>query len=127
LKQLRQAQRFPFHWEVAIVFDSKEGKRTFHGTTHDISIRGCAILTEHNVFSEYPISVLVAIPAANPSGGKRIVETKGRMIYTVLSSGHRKFRSGIQFLEFTGNNKQLLQKALDDRSNSVAISDQPSD
>lgn len=126
MKQLRQAQRFPFHWAVAIVFDSKEGKRTFHGTTHDVSTQGCAILTEHNVFSEYPVSILLALPAANPAGQKRVVQAKGRMIYTVHSSGHRKFRSGIQFIEFADNSKQLLQSALDERMNSVAISDQPS-
>ena len=123
MKQLRQAQRFPFHWAVAIVFDQKEGKRSFHGVTHDISIEGCAILTEHNVFSEYPVSVVLSLPAANPAGHKRVIQAKGRMIYTVLSSGHRKFRSGIHFLEFAGNGQHLLQQALDERSDPL---DEPS-
>jgi hypothetical protein len=120
LKQLRQVQRFPFHWEVAIVFDEREGKKTFHGTTHDISVMGCAILTEHNVFSEYPITVVIALPATNPGGQKTMVQAKGRMIYTVHSSGHRKFRSGIEFSSFANQSLEHLQHALESRSRMVA-------
>ncbi len=123
MKQLRQVQRFPFHWAVAIVFDNKEGKRSFHGTSHDISIQGCSVLTEHNVFSEYPVSVVISLPATNPTGYQHVIQAKGRMIYTVLSSGHRKFRSGIEFLEFAENSKNLLQQALNDRKDSVVAPD----
>jgi c-di-GMP-binding flagellar brake protein YcgR len=107
----RSDKRFPFKWKVAIVFDSTENQDTYHGVTNDISLGGCAILTEHNVYSEQPVSVLLSLPAENPTGSHRIVEAKGRMVYTVLSAGHQKFRLGIQFTSFKQGGRSTLAKA----------------
>ena len=112
----RQDKRYPFHWSVAIVFDGTEDRDTYHGVTHDLSSRGCSILMEHNVFSEHPVSVLLAIPIEQPGGRRRIVEVKAHMVYTVLSSGHQKFRCGIHFLNFKGKSKAVLKRALDMRA-----------
>lgn len=118
----RQDKRYPFHWPVAIVFSATENQDTYHGVTHDLSLHGCSILTEHNVFSEHPVSILLSIPVENPGGRRRIVEVKARMIYTVLSAGHRQFRCGIQFLNFKGKGRATLKRNIEMRAIS-AVSD----
>lgn len=115
-KEHRKAKRHPFHWQVAIVFDATEGKDTYHGITHDLSLLGCAILTEHNVFSEHPVSVLLQLPVESPGGRRRVVEVKARMIYTVLSSGHQRFRCGMQFIKFKGTGRATLERAIEKRA-----------
>jgi c-di-GMP-binding flagellar brake protein YcgR len=107
----RQQKRYPFHWRVAIVFDSTENQDTYHGVTNDISMGGCAMLTEHNVYSAHPISILISLPADHPGGRRKVVEAKARMVYTVLSSGHQMFRCGIQFLNFKGQGRAVLSRA----------------
>lgn len=112
----RQEKRHYFHWPVAIVFDSTENQDTYHGMTHDLSLHGCSILTEHNVFSEHPVSILLAIPLDHPGGRRRVVEAKASMVYTVLSSGHRQFRCGIHFLGYKGNGRTTLRQAIEMRA-----------
>lgn len=107
----RNSKRYPFKWRGAIVFPSIDQEETYHGVTHDISAGGCAVLTEHNVYSEETVSVLISLPAENPTGRHKVIEAQARIVYTVLSSGHRKFRCGIQFLQFKGNGRSLLTKA----------------
>jgi c-di-GMP-binding flagellar brake protein YcgR len=112
----RQETRHPFHWPVAIVFDSTEDQETYHGVTKDLSLIGCSILTEHNVFSEHPVSILLSLPTEHPGGRRRIVEAKAQMVYTVLSAGHRKFRCGIHFLNFKGKGRATLKRAIEIRA-----------
>ncbi len=107
----RKDKRYPFKWQVAIVFDSADQKETYHGVTKDISTGGCAVLTEHNIYSEHPVSVLIQLPPENPTGRRKIVEARGRFVYTVLSAGHQKFRCGIQFISFKEGGKSILTKA----------------
>lgn len=112
----RLEKRYPFHWPVAIVFDSTDRQQTFHGTTHELSLNGCSILTEHNVFSELPVSILLSAPVAHPGGSRRVIEVRARMVYTVLSSGHQRFRCGIQFLKFKDNGRAMLTRIVGERS-----------
>jgi len=114
-KDNRQEKRYPFHWPVAIVFDSTESQDTYHGITHDMSLHGCSILTEHNVFSAHAVSILLSLPSEHPGASRRVVEVKARMAYTVLSSGHRKFRCGIQFLNFKGTGRAVLKREIEKR------------
>lgn len=112
----RQEKRHPFHWPVAIVFDSTEGKSTYHGTTHELSLIGCSIFTEHNIFTEHPVSILLSMPTDYPGGSRRVIEVKARMVYTVLASGVQKFRCGIHFLNFKGNGRVLLKNSIEKRA-----------
>lgn len=116
----RREKRHPFHWSVAIVFDSTEERSTFHGITLDLSLIGCSILTDHNIFSPHPVSILLAIPIEHPGGKNKIVEIKARMVYTVLSAGHRQFRCGIHFLEFKTNGRAVLKSAIERRAMTLA-------
>lgn len=112
----RQDKRYPFRWPVAIVFDSHEERTTFHGTTHEVSLSGCSLLTEHNIFSDNPVSILLSAPAEHPGAARRIIEIKARMVYTVLSSGHRKFRCGVQFLNFKQDGRSKLNRVIEHRA-----------
>lgn len=112
----RQDKRYPFRWPVAIVFDSHEERTTFHGTTHEVSLSGCSLLTEHNIFSDRPVSILLSAPAEHPGAARRIIEVKARMVYTVLSSGHRKFRCGVQFLNFKQDGRSKLNRVIEHRA-----------
>ncbi len=111
----RKNKRYPFKWRVAIVFASVENEETYHGVTHDVSASGCSILTEHNIFSEEIVSVLISLPVEHPGGRRKLVEVQARMVYTVLSAGHQKFRCGIEFLKFKGNGRKLLTRAFEMR------------
>lgn len=115
-EQKRKVPRFPFHWKVTVVFDESEEQPRLHGRTQDISTHGCAILSERNVFSKHPVTILLQLPPEQVGRSKRVVEAKGRMVYTVLSSSHHKFRFGIQFLSFKAGDKAQLKKALEDRT-----------
>lgn len=112
----RQDKRHPFHWPVAIVFDSHDDRQTFHGITHEVSLSGCSVLTEHNIFSEHPISILLSAPAEHPGASRRVLEIKARMVYTVLASGHRKFRCGVQFLKFKHDARAKLTRVIEHRA-----------
>ena len=118
----RKNTRHPFKWRVAIVFASIENEETYHGVTHDISSGGCAILTEHNVFSEEIVSVLISLPVERPGGRRKVIEAQARMVYTVLSAGHQKFRCGIQFLKFKGQGRKMLMRAFAMRGIKIAPS-----
>lgn len=115
----RQEKRFPIHWPVAIVFDDGANQDTYHGTTHDLSLIGCAVLTEHNVYSVKAVTILLSLPPEHRGQARRIIEIKARMAYTVLSAGHRKFRCGIQFLNFKDNGRTLLKREIEKRDVTV--------
>jgi len=117
----REAKRYPFHWPVAIVFDSADNQNTYHGVTHDVSASGCAILTDHNVFSEHTVTVLLSLPTDHPGGHRPVVEVKARMVYTVLSSGHNQFRCGIEFLKFKGPGHAKLNRVIEQRALKIMI------
>ena len=111
----RRETRYPFHWTVAIVFDSTASQDTYHGVTYELSLSGCSILMDDNVFSDQPVSILLAMPLDHPGQKKRVVEVKGRMVYTVLSAGHQQFRCGITFIKFKGNGRAALERAIKHR------------
>lgn len=120
-EQQRKVPRFPFHWKATVVFDERDERPRLNGHTKDISIQGCAILTDHNVFSNYPVTILLQLPIEHPAKPRRLVEVKGRMVYTVLAANHHQFRFGIEFTKFTPGSRELLQTALDDRSSLATI------
>ncbi|MBI4985975.1 MAG: PilZ domain-containing protein [Rhodocyclales bacterium] len=117
----RREKRFPFHWPVAIVFEESAGQSTYHGITQDLSLHGCCILTEHNVYSSQQVTVLVSIPTDHPGGPRRVVEARARMVYTVLASGQHKFRCGIQFLRFKDKGLATLRQAIEKRSSAAEV------
>jgi len=117
----RSENRYLFHWPVAIVFDSIEGQGTYHGRTNDVSLTGCSILTEHNVFSTQAVTVLLSLPSDHAGERRPVIEVKAAMVYTVLAAGAQKFRCGIHFLDFKGNGLAALDKVINERAVKVEL------
>lgn len=111
----RVYKRYPFRWPVALVFDHGERRATFHGATRELSMGGCSLLTDYNIYSSQPLTLLISLPADNPLGRRQVLEMRVRMCYTLLAAGEDRFRCGIEFISFKGEGKQLLQEAIDKR------------
>lgn len=116
LEDNRKAKRYPMHWKVAIVYDHTDEHPTYHGVTHDISIGGLSLLTDHNIHTEESITLLLAIPPRQRGERTKIVEIRARMAYTVLSAGHDQFRIGMNFESFKGQGHKLLDNTLKERA-----------
>lgn len=115
LKEHRQHPRFHVRWQVAIVFEQRGENHTFHGRTHDLSLAGASVYSEHNIFVEEPVRVLLAVPSFATNKPPRIIEITARMIYTVLSSDHQQFRTGLHFLRFKDDGRHVLEEGLSKR------------
>jgi c-di-GMP-binding flagellar brake protein YcgR len=115
-KDKRESPRYPTQWKVAVVFDEDEQRPTFHGVTNEISLGGLSLLTDHNIFAENPVTLLLAIPPLHNGARQKIVEIRARMVYTVHSAGHDRFRIGLHFIQFKGDGLRLLDSNLKDRS-----------
>lgn len=122
-KEHRQHPRYPMHWDVVVVFDENDSRPKFHGRTHEISVEGTSILTDHNIYATELVTVLVAIPPLHTGQRKTIIEARARMRYTVHSSDHGRFRIGIHFESFKGDGRRLLQSSLTERALSVTVDD----
>ncbi len=112
----RKFTRYPMQWKIAIVFDGEEHRPTFHGVTNEISQEGLSLLTDYNLFTEDPVTLLLAIPPKNSAQRNKIVEIRARMIYTVHSAGHDRFRIGVHFERFKGSGRKLLETNLKERA-----------
>lgn len=114
-KDNRIHRRFPVRWPVAIVFEGGQNREIFHGQTHDVSISGTCILTEHNIFTHDSITLLLAVPPLNPAQKRQLIEVRGKMVYTVLSPKHDCFRIGIRFTGFKDDGERFLSRAFEQR------------
>lgn len=111
----RRDPRLHVHWRVAIVYNNNGKNEIFHGRTHDLSIRGASIYSDHNIFVEEPVNVLLGIPSLSTNQGDKIIEISSRMIYTVLASNHHQFRIGLHFLRFKEDGRKILAANLTNR------------
>ena len=114
--ELRKHIRYRVHWPVAIVHERGGRSEIFHGRTHDLSVNGASIYVDHNIFSEEPVKVLLAMPPLTADQREIILEIHSRMAYTVLAANHHQFRIGLQFLRFKGDGRNLLAANLSNRS-----------
>lgn len=112
----RKHPRYSVHWRVAIVYNNRGQNEIFHGKTHDLSVEGASVYSDHNIFVEDPVKVLLAIPSHSSNQSDRIVEINSRMVYTVLAANHHQFRIGLHFLRFKDDGHRFLQSNLSKRS-----------
>ncbi len=115
MKELRQHRRYPVRWPVAIIFNHSRGEEVFHGHTHDLSISGASILTEHNVYTNDAITLLISIPPLHPALKRTTIEVQAKMMYSVLSPKHQCFRIGLHFREYKNNGSYLLTQSFEQR------------
>jgi c-di-GMP-binding flagellar brake protein YcgR len=111
----RGEQRHPFHWKAVIVLGEPPAHTAYQGETLEVSLSGCSVLIEHNLPVGLPATIVVSVPAEKAGGSMRIVEATCRMVYTVLSSSHHKFRCGIQFVDFKDEGRTVWRSAVEAR------------
>ncbi len=112
----RGEPRHPFHWPVTIVFAHNPAASPCQGATHDISMEGCAVLTEHNFAPGTHVAIQLSLPPNAAGAARTTVEIGGHIVYTVFSAGHGQFRSGISFLNFREDGKNILLRAIKQRT-----------
>lgn len=112
----REAKRYLLHWRAAIVHQNNAGKEEiFHGRTYDISTSGVAVCSDHNIFTDSPVTIVLAVPALHPGEKQKVIEISSKMVYTVHASNGRGFRIGLRFLRFKGDGKKVLAHHLEQR------------
>lgn len=111
-KDLRASPRYMVRWRIALVFDDAEGKPTFHGWTYDLSMNGTAMLTDSNVFSAAPVTILLAPPPLKKGDRKKVIEIQARQVYAVYSGAVSCFRLGLNFTKFKADGQQILKEML---------------
>lgn len=110
----RKYERYLVHWKIAVVFDSAiEGRERFYGKTDDISMSGISLYSDHNIFVEAPVTVLVSIPGYHNDGRNKVVEIRCQMVYTYLCSKGNGFRTGLRLIKFKDEGKKIMRAALD--------------
>lgn len=112
----RRDKRYPCHWPIAVVYQTAAGPRTHHGTTHELSLGGCSMLTEDNFHADQPVTVYLSVPVDHPGAPRRVLEIKSRMVYTLLAASKQKFRCGFQFLNFKDNGRATLDRLMQGRA-----------
>jgi len=108
----RQATRYSVNWKIALVFEDKENKPTYHGRTHDLSLTGTGMLTGNNLYSESPVIILLAPPPLHVGERQKIIEIKAHQQYVVYSGAARCWRLGFAFLEFKNDGFNVLRDRL---------------
>ena len=110
LIEKRRSPRYRAHWRVAIVCENDTTREIFHGRSHDISLTGISVYSDHNIFVESPVTILLAIPPLEKGQPKKIIEIRSKMLYTILASNNRGFRIGLKFVRFKGDGKKMLSE-----------------
>lgn len=116
----RKHPRYRVRWKVFIAHQWNGQEQIFSGRTHDLSLKGASVYSDHNIFVEGKVTVYLVMPTLVADLGEHIIEIESRMVYTVLASNQRQFRIGLHFLKFRENGRGLLGENLANRS-TVAV------
>jgi hypothetical protein len=108
----RQAIRYSVKWKIALIFEDKENKPTYHGRTQDLSLTGTGMLTGNNLYSETSVIILLAPPPLHLGERQKIIEIKAHQQYVVYSGASRCWRLGFAFLEFKNDGFNVLRDRL---------------
>ena len=110
-----RAPRYAVHWKIGILYE-KDGKREiFHGRTFEVSASGSSFLSQHNIFKDGNVKVLLALPWYRDNQQEKVIEIEARIIHTILSSENQSFRTGLQFISFKDDKGHFLEIALRDQ------------
>ncbi len=114
MEEHRKHIRIPAKWRVALVKDHHSGE-IYHGNSLEVSVEGMSIISDHNIYTEDDVTVLLAIPPLHPGKKEKILEVQSSMIYTVLCSSGKGFRIGVKFLHFKRGGQKYLREYLEKR------------
>lgn len=113
LNDVRSTDRYLVRWKMAVVFDGQEGRPTYHGRTHDLSLSGTGMLTNVNLKkSKSSVIVLLAPPPLSRKERPKLIEIRARQLDVVYSGANRSFRLGFAFLEFKNDGIDFLRDRL---------------
>jgi c-di-GMP-binding flagellar brake protein YcgR len=110
-----RAPRYAVHWKIAIMYEKNGKKELFKGRTFEVSASGTSFLSQHNIFVEGEVTVLLALAWYRDNLSEKVVEIRARMIHTILSSESQMFRTGLQFISFKEGTSHFLEIALRDQ------------
>jgi CRISPR/Cas system-associated exonuclease Cas4 (RecB family) len=105
------------HWAVAIITE-QDGKQIVHyGHTHDISPAEVVIFTGEALILKEPVTLEIRIPRGKSITEWVVVEAKCSNGMSISEEDH--FRIQLQFQSFTGDGRQVLESALQERGASL--------
>ncbi len=110
MEEKRREIRYPTRLKAVVVNEHSSGKNLYHGIVHDISTSGLSIVYDHNVHFSHLVIVLFSLPVT-----RRIIEVECRYVYTVHSSKHLNFRSGLTFTNFKRDGRRALMSWLEEQ------------
>lgn len=114
----REPRRLVVHWRIAIVFDEAEKRPSIHAHTHDLSLSGASVHTDHNVATNTLVTVLLSPPIAYEGERQKVIEIRAKLVYSVYSGSNFCFRIGLNFIKFKNDGLQILKDMLDSQSDS---------
>ena len=111
MEEHRKHPRLPLHWKVTIR-QNEAGPILLSGETHEISLEGASILSEHNLLLKGEVLVELLYPPEMAGKPLKPLKIKSKMVYTIYSSDHYCFRTGVNFRQFLSDAKSILEKRL---------------
>lgn len=114
----REPRRRVVHWRIAIVFDEAEKRPSIHAHTHDLSLSGASVHTDHNVATNTLVTVLLSPPVAYEGERQKVIEIRAKLVYSVYSGSNFCFRIGLNFIKFKNEGLQILKDMLDNQPDS---------
>lgn len=109
-KEHRTVQRYIVKWHCTASIDAE---KLHHGHIKDISIKGAAILHDHNFRSVEFIKLQVYVSPPPPARIACIVSVLCKVVYTLFDSREQRYRTGVSFLKFaTDHDPAFLEEHL---------------
>jgi hypothetical protein len=106
----RQLVRRYISWRVALVLGEGACGKIFYGKAYDISLEGMSFRSDCNIRCSGEVRLILEVPASGAHGRQVFIESRSKVVYSVLSSGA--FQIGLKFNRFVGNGRALLEAEL---------------
>jgi hypothetical protein len=106
----RKQERRYINWRVALVDGSDAFGKIFYGKGYDLSLEGMSFRSECNINCRGEVRLILEVPLNGRHGGQVFIESRSKVIYSVLSNGE--FQIGLKFNRFVGNGRALLEAEL---------------
>lgn len=106
----RLQERRYISWRVALVLGEGACGKIFYGKAYDISLEGMSFRSDSNIRCSGEVRLILEVPASGVHGRQVFIESRAKVVYSVLSSGA--FQIGLKFNRFVGNGRALLEAEL---------------
>ena len=106
--QKERSTRHTARWRIVIVTDA--GREAF-GRTADIAVGGAAVYLEVYLQPQTEGTLMLEIPARPDVVARQVIQTQCRVVYSVHDAKVGRFRSGLQFMQMSDEDRKALQNA----------------